>query len=773
MFPLALDELVARRSAYSRKQDEAEPGSAEWERYKRLSGAYKIVANSFYGIMGSPYTRFYCATAAEAVTQTGAWLIKHVGAVSGKYGLDAFYGDSVTGDRVVVLKDPDGYIRLLPIETLWAMFGEPALTVSGKHYVEPAGWAALASDAAGNEGWFPLRKVLRHVAAKPTWRITTKHGQTEVTKDHGIMVDGREVGPEEFVGREARFTCLEAPLESVVSRVDLLHWLRDFVYTAPYRGGVVERRFEPWAEDGNWLVLNGGNVAEEPIRVRRFYEPGSGEWSALLRLVTAFASDGSASLLGVTTQSRSLLSFCKADLEWQQRLAADLRLVSTCHVFGPHWSDTTYVVRSGTVTMAALFGALCGMGSANKRLPSFCFHLDDDAYDVVIGALEKGDGSLEECGALKFTSTSQQLIAGVSFMLSQRQVPHSFSFRPDKRAWTLRTRNEAERTWRYSIKSEVTYHEQGTPVYDLEVEGAHTFVDGVGRVLLHNTDSVFVAGDAEMFGKVVAKLNRSWVPMLLKLRTQQCHVKLEFEKSFSRIVLVSAKRYIGRFAMYKGKLVQGTKVEVKGLEYKRGDTLALAREMQKQLIDLLLGDDVPTVEACREFVDSWKTHIMEGDLSVDDLVLSQSVKGLDEYVVRYTSARCMGGKGKNKCTYVFGSTAIKGAKSSCPKCQFQRKVVKPPVHVRVAKVLAQRGEEIRAGTRVEYLVVSKQGEPIEAMPARDEGALERIDRGYYWASRIYPPTARVLESAFPDERWVESKRKSKASKVEQSDKAAE
>ena len=31
-------------------------------------------------------------------------------------------------------------------------------------------------------------------------------------------------------------------------------------------------------------------------------------------------------------------------------------------------------------------------------------------------------------------------------------------------------------------------------VYDLTVEGAHTFVDGIGRVLLHNTDSIYVKG---------------------------------------------------------------------------------------------------------------------------------------------------------------------------------------------------------------------------------------------------------------------------------------
>lgn len=766
MFPLALDELVSRRAVYSKRQDEAEPGSPEWERYKRLSGAYKIVANSFYGIMGSPFARFYNAQAAEAVTQTGAWLIKHVGAVSGKYGLDAFYGDSVTGDRVVVLRDPRGYTRLIPIEELWAMFAHEGVTASGKDYAEPIGWHALARDATGVEGWFRLCKVLKHVVSKPTWRLTTKHGQTEVTTDHGIMVDGREMGPEEFVRSDARFTCVRAPLESQLGRIDLLDWVGDFVYQSPYRGSVVERRFVEWPEDRQWLVLSDGNRTREPVRVRRFYHTGTDEWRALLRLVAAYASDGSASLLGVTTRSRSMLSFCKADLAWQQQLAADLRLVSTAEVFGPHWSDTTYVVRSGTATMASMFAALGGVGSFNKRLPSFFFHLDQQSYEEVVRALEKGDGSVEECGALSFTSTSQQLIAGVSYLLSQRDVSHGFSFREDKHAWTLRTRCTPERDGRYSIKSQVSDNQEPVAVYDLEVEGAHTFVDGVGRVLLHNTDSVFVTGDGDMFTKVVAKLNGTWKPMLDRLSAQQCHLKLEFEKSFSRIVLVSAKRYIGRFSRYKGKAASGAKIEVKGLEYKRGDTLALARDMQKELIDILMGDVEPTVEVCREFVAKWRERVLVGELTIDEIVLSQSVKALDEYSLRYTSARCQGGKGKNRCTYVFatGTTVLSGRLQKCPSCGTERKVTTQPAHVRVARMLADRGEEIRPGTRVEYLIVSKAGEKIVAVPARDPGAIEKIDRGYYWLTRIYSPTQRLLEAAFPEEDWAEVKKRASRKK---------
>jgi len=276
-----------------------------------------------------------------------------------------------------------------------------------------------------------------------------------------------------------------------------------------------------------------------------------------------------------------------------------------------------------------------------------------------------------------------------------------------------------------------------------------------------DTDSVLVSGESERFAAVVRDLNAKWKPLLTSFGCVECHVKLEFEKSYSRFVLVSAKRYVGRYAVFKGKPV-ANKIEVKGLEYKRGDTMRMTRAMQKELIDLLLGPEVPTIDVIRSFVAGWKEHVLTGELSIEDVVLSQSVKGLTEYADKYTTRKCSG-PDKRKCEYTFPSTDV-GARGEdvCPRCKTARKRLSPPVHVRVAKILAERGEEIRAGTRVEYLIVSDEGAKLEAVPARDPGALDLINRQYYWTTRIYPPTARVLEKAFPGDVWTETSHEKKA-----------
>lgn len=282
-----------------------------------------------------------------------------------------------------------------------------------------------------------------------------------------------------------------------------------------------------------------------------------------------------------------------------------------------------------------------------------------------------------------------------------------------------------------------------------------------------DTDSIFVQGNAETFGKVVTSLNGTWPGVLKDMGCTESRIKLEFEKSYSKLVLVSAKRYAAKYSMYKGKPAPADmKPEVKGLEYKRGDALRLAREMQAEIIDLLLRPVSADVAEMRAFVERWRSRVLEQPLSIEDVLLSQSVKNLNEYALRYTTSRCAHkvGVGKNAvaCKHEFYETSVKVGPKACPKCKTERKVASQPAHVRVAWILKERGVEIMAGTRIPYLVVHPaEGEVSDgkllAVPAYDPGMLERIDRSYYWEDRVLAPTKRVLEVVYANETWDEKK----------------
>src|SRR5438128_584344 len=109
--------------------------------------------------------------------------------------------------------------------------------------------------------------------------------------------------------------------------------------------------------------------------------------------------------------------------------------------------------------------------------------------------------------------------------------------------------------------------------------------------------------------------------------------------------------------------------------------------MQKELIGLLLAELVPTAEDLQAFVARWRERVLFGELSVDDIVLSQSVKALGEYKERYTARLCSGkAKGAKRCGYDFGGIDIDDdaeEDEKCPRCGTLRKKASPPAHVRV------------------------------------------------------------------------------------------
>lgn len=261
-------------------------------------------------------------------------------------------------------------------------------------------------------------------------------------------------------------------------------------------------------------------------------------------------------------------------------------------------------------------------------------------------------------------------------------------------------------------------------------------------VVYGDTDSLFVTGcTAERFREFVAWCNAELYPRLL--RAQGCTrntVRIAYEKQFDRIVFVSAKRYAGRYAHYKGQAAsEDSKPEIKGLEYKRGDALRLARRLQAEAIDMLLGGgvEVPAgfgievqrrkrtsecvdqVEPFITLVEGYRQRILNEPLRLEDVVLSKRLsKPLREYVT------------KKKLDGTDGAA---------------------PPHVRVARMIEARGGDVRPGTRIEYVVADATAKPARVVPAAEWG--DECDRFDLWESYVWPPTERVLAAAFPAALW--------------------
>ncbi len=232
------------------------------------------------------------------------------------------------------------------------------------------------------------------------------------------------------------------------------------------------------------------------------------------------------------------------------------------------------------------------------------------------------------------------------------------------------------------------------------------------RVVYGDTDSVFVQNATiQEFGDFVDWSNESLYPALLKaFNCPVNNIKLAYEKAFERVVFTAAKRYIGKWLHYKGKLADAnSKPEIKGLEYKRGDASRLARQFQGEVIQLLVAG-CENVAEYYVLVEKWKKRVLETELPLEDVVLSKSI---------------------SQELHAYGDS--------------------PPAHVRLAKSARERGEEVKVGSRVYYVVADASVSPMKVIPASEYVGL--CDKYYQWESVIYPPSHRLLQAAFPRGDW--------------------
>lgn len=248
-------------------------------------------------------------------------------------------------------------------------------------------------------------------------------------------------------------------------------------------------------------------------------------------------------------------------------------------------------------------------------------------------------------------------------------------------------------------------------------------------VIYIDTDSIFVVGcTTEEFRAFSKWCNEELYPRLV--REQGCvenDVWVEYEKAFDRVVFCAAKKYVGRYEHYKGKAArEDSKPEIKGLEYKRGDSARLARALQERLVRLLVGDwAAPYVAASVDPADyeraiiEARQHVLEGELTEREVVISKSL------------------------TKDLGDYKVKMKRDKTPAAQ--------PRHVTVAKEMQKRGSEIGAGSKIGFVVLDAASNPAVVIPAEDyEG---ECDRHYLWENLVWPPTERLMIAAFPEADW--------------------
>ncbi|MFB6293525.1 MAG: DNA polymerase domain-containing protein [Halonotius sp.] len=678
------------------------------------NGKFQFVGQSLYGVTGWDRFRLYDKEGAAAVTATGREVIDFTETVASELDYEVAYGDSVTGDRPVVVRDPDGIVRVLPIADLFeratASTGDTVVITAdggavgsapgGKDRRRLDGWEALSLAADGEPEWQPIQQAIRHEVDKPVVTLQHKFGESTTTRDHSYVVDDDgelvEATPDD-VDEPLRIPGM--PAVDTVETIDVYDVLDG--YTREYEDGrsvgseesATKTKRVHANEEWVWFGHDHHNELSKPVKVQRYIDIDSEDGAALLRLLAAYITEGGASTIE-TTESRFGASISESHEAWLEGIQSDYyRLFenTTVSVIASDstgertveyetsegsqsvtYDDATYKLQLMSELAAVFFREFAGQTSRGKRIPGFVFNLSTDAQDLFLDTLIEGDGSRkfprytdEYCERhFDFETTSRELAAGLSMLLTQREQKHSLKYRDAKDSYTIRT-CDSYRSGRDPVCTEVDHDGY---VYDLSVADNENFVDGVGGVVLHNTDSVMLELDddvskseaIEQSFEIEEHINSRYDDFARdELNADDHRFQIEFEKLYRRFFQAGRKkRYAGHIIWKEGKDVDD--IDITGFEYKRSDIAPITKQVQKEVIETIVtGDDM---EADREEVREYLTTVIEefldGERSVEEIGIPGGIgKRLDAYETPTAQVR-----GAQYANLLLGTNFDRGSK---------------------------------------------------------------------------------------------------------------
>jgi DNA polymerase I len=710
-----VDELLAEREEKKSLRNDYDPDSDEYDVYDRQQAAVKVIMNSLYGVLGWERFRLYDKEMGAAVTATGREVIEFTETAANERDKEVIYGDSVTGDRPVVVRDPDGRIRVLPIEDLFdratpvddvliTADGGPAANASvGKDRRTLDGWDALSLDDDGDTEWKSITQAIRHETDGPVVNLQHKFGESTTTLDHSYVVDGAngldEARPEDV---ESPLRIPDVPHVERITEIDLYEVLsgyeREYEDSRGTGGTTVKEKRVHANDELVWFGHGHHEDLDSTVKVQRHIDLTGEEGAALVRLLAAYVTEGSASTIE-TTDSKFGASIAESRRDWLEGLQDDYYLLFENATASITASDSrkkrtvdsetatgkgsaTYEDRTKKFQMmnelsAVFFRELAGQTSRGKRIPSFVYHLEDDLQRLFIETLIEGDGSREfpryseEYAArnFDFETTSRELTAGLSLLLIQRGEKHSLKYREAKGTYTIRT-CDSYRDGRDPVLTKVAH--DGF-VYDLSVEDNENFVDGLGGIVLHNTDSVMLElGDhvspeeaIEQSFDLEEYINASYDEFAAeRLNADEHRFQIEFEKLYRRFFQAGKKkRYAGHIIWKEGKEVDD--IDITGFEYKRSDIAPITKEVQKTVIERIVREG--DIEGVKEYVHDIIEDYQAGNVNYDDVGIPGGIgKRLDNYDTDTAHVR-----GAKYANLLLGTNFQRGSK---PKRLYLKKV---------------------------------------------------------------------------------------------------
>lgn len=629
-------------------------------------------------------------------------------------GATVVYGDSVGADTPLLLRFEGKYVDYVRADQV-----AETLAAGGDGAAATRLWSAYQGDKEAfcpprpievwtERGWTAVNRVIRHRAGKKMFRVLTHTGCVDVTEDHSLLnPDAEKVKPTEIsIGSallHADLPAHECHAASIKSRVIAPADVTDPATLAA-----------PAAVDSDGdVTIDDANDTAHAWALGMFFAQGS--CNEYLR------GNAQQYCWRIANKDMVLVRMALDGLKGRYP-GVDFSII------GPYADGMAYVVANGPAKMGLVANyraAFYDPVHALKRVPTEILNANVEIKRAFIRGYFAGDGNKKLYGAdgtycgSRCDGRGKIGMAGIYYLLSACGYLGSINTcgGPERDTYRINfcdtaTPKRTQRKPRDAIKKIIPLDAKafdGAYVYDLETANHH-FAAGIGRLVVHNTDSVMI----HFHG--VPK-TREGVEVALQLGVAASdyittkfpdQIILDTEKAYWPYVLFRKKRYVGRMWTLEGKPPY---IDAKGVEVKRRDNWAGMRKTYKACLEAMM--ERMDINAVKDIVLRLVCDLKGDRVSLDDYKISKSLK-----------------RDYSKCK-------------------------SPPPHVVVRDKIARRnpGSEPLAGNRVYFVITIDERLKKKSARAEDPAyvaanpRLARIDRLYYLQS-LANPFGALLEPCF-------------------------
>ena len=424
--------------------------------------ALKVFMNTFYGELGNKNSPLFVLELAGAVTSAGQANLLLVKDYVEKLNHKVYYGDSVTGDTPILIRINRKQLKLVAIEEYLKDYQYETYN-ENKEIINIDNLDIESQEIYTENGWTPIKKLIRHYTTKRLYKINTHIGSIIVTEDHSLINKiGNKITPNE-----------------VNLDTELLHWNK-----LEYNDQNTSIKFHDIHKKINNLPEK---YSIEELKNTIIFD--------IAFVYGFFFGDGSCGYYECTSGKKYSFALNNSNIKY---------LEVCIKIFNLHYKDVqlkTYdVLKSSHVYKASATGNVNKLvrewrdlfysNRRYKKVPDIILNSDIRTKLAFMQGYYLADG---DTNCNRMDNKGQLGSQGLFLLMDSLGYNVSINTRNDKlEMYRLTFTTNKFRKNINKIKKIEYIGETEQYVYDLETE-SHHFAAGVGKMVVHNTDSLYIS----------------------------------------------------------------------------------------------------------------------------------------------------------------------------------------------------------------------------------------------------------------------------------------